>query len=380
MILTAKQEEGLRIAVDRYNHHEPYTTIAGYAGTGKSTLVTFIIAALGLDLDNVAYVAYTGKASLILKEKGCPNATTAHKLLYDSFPRRDGTFYHKPKRPLERPYDLIVVDEISMLPKEMWELLLSHNIPVIALGDPGQLPPIGDDNGVLVHPHVFLEDVMRQAQESEIIRLSMDIRAGKDLVLSHGNEVQVIDKKELVNGMYTWADQIIVGKNVTRHNINYEMRKMLFGVEDSYPVEGDRIICLRNDWNAVTETNDVLVNGLMGTIMHPKTETNFWIGHDIRAGFKVDGGGEYADLMMDYKMFMEHEPSINKDNFRKVPKIGHPHEFDYAYCITAHKSQGSEYPKVLVLEEFLKGNEHTRWLYTAVTRASEKLVLVKDYR
>ena len=380
MILTPKQEAGLRIAVERYKNHEPYTTIAGYAGTGKSTLVTFIIAALGLDLENVAYVAYTGKASLVLQEKGCPNATTAHKLLYNSYPRRDGTFYHKPKRPLDRDYDLIVVDEISMLPADMWDLLLSHNIHVIALGDPGQLPPIGEDNGVLVNPHVFLEDVMRQAQESEIIRLSMDIREGKSLELFKGNEVQVIDKKELVNGMYQWADQIIVGKNVTRHNINYEMRKMLFNIEDNYPVDGDRIICLRNDWNALNFQGDVLVNGLMGTIRNPHTVSNYFLGNHIAAGFDVDGGGSYKELMMDYKMFINHEPSITQDNFRKVPKPFHPHEFDYAYCITAHKSQGSEYKKVLVLEEFLKGNEHTRWLYTAVTRASEKLVLVKDYR
>ena len=106
------------------------------AGTGKSTLVKFIISALDIDPKDVCYVAYTGKASLVLKEKGCPNAMTAHRLLYTSYPRKDGTFYHKPKRPLDQNYKLIVVDEISMLPKEMWDLLLSHHIYVIALGDP----------------------------------------------------------------------------------------------------------------------------------------------------------------------------------------------------------------------------------------------------
>lgn len=82
-------------------------------------------------------MAYTGKASMVLREKGCPNATTAHRLLYRSVPRKDGTFYHIPKRPLDKKYDLIVVDEVSMLPKELWDLLLSHYIHVIALGDPG---------------------------------------------------------------------------------------------------------------------------------------------------------------------------------------------------------------------------------------------------
>lgn len=106
------------------------------AGTGKSTLVKFIVAALGLVDNDVCYIAYTGKAAKVLREKGCPNAMTAHRLLYQSYPRADGTFYHKIRRPLEYPYKLIIVDEISMLPKELWILLLSHNIPVICLGDP----------------------------------------------------------------------------------------------------------------------------------------------------------------------------------------------------------------------------------------------------
>lgn len=206
MILTNKQEEGLKIAVARYKNKEPYTCISGYAGTGKSTLVKFIVSALDIDPDFVCYVAFTGKASLILKEKGCPNAMTAHKLLYQSYPRNDGTFWHKPKRPLDKAYKLIVVDEVSMLPKDMWELLLTHNIHVIALGDPGQLPPIGDDNGVLAAPHIFLDEIVRQAQESEIIRLTMDIREGKPLELYKGKEVQVIDKKDFEDGIYLWAD------------------------------------------------------------------------------------------------------------------------------------------------------------------------------
>lgn len=206
MILTNKQEEGLKIAVARYKNKEPYTCISGYAGTGKSTLVKFIVSALDIDPDLVCYVAFTGKASLILKEKGCPNAMTAHKLLYQSYPRNDGTFWHKPKRPLDKAYKLIVVDEVSMLPKDMWELLLTHHIHVIALGDPGQLPPIGDDNGVLAAPHIFLDEIVRQAQESEIIRLTMDIREGKPLELYKGKEVQVIDKKDFEDGIYLWAD------------------------------------------------------------------------------------------------------------------------------------------------------------------------------
>jgi exodeoxyribonuclease-5 len=94
----------------------------------------------------------------------------------------------------------------------------------------------------------------------------MDIRNGKPLSLFKGNEVQVIDTKDIIGGMYGWADQIIVAKNATRRNINSQMRYMLFDVDNDIPVEGDKIICLRNDWDTVTEAGDVLVNGTIGTI------------------------------------------------------------------------------------------------------------------
>lgn len=384
MILTYKQEEGLKIAIQRYKDRERYTVISGYAGSGKSTLVKFIISALGLYNEDVAYIAYTGKAALVLKEKGCPNATTAHKLLYQSFPRKDGTFYHKPRRPLEYPYKLIIVDEVSMLPKEMWDLLLSHRVHVIALGDPGQLPPIGEDNGILAQPHIFLDEIMRQAQESEIIRLTMDVRAGKSLSLYKGNEVQIIDKKELVSGMFTWADQILVAKNETRRNINQLMRSYLHNIwGDTNPVKGDKIICLRNYWEEPNIVGDVLVNGTIGII---KDIRNSNISHPLLKNTKeIDFTPDYSEIsfdgkLIDNKLLTTGESIINKNNFNMFKMLPKPKEFDYGYAITCHKAQGSEYNKVLVLEEWLKGGDHARWLYTAATRAKEKLVIVKDYK
>lgn len=392
MTLTHKQEQGLKIAVERYRAREPWTCIAGYAGSGKSTLIKFIISALNIYPEDVCYVAYTGKAALVLKEKGCPNAMTAHRLLYQSYPRKDGTFYHKPKRPLDRNYKLIVVDEISMLPKELWELLLSHNIHVIALGDPGQLPPIGDDNGVLASPHIFLDEIMRQAQESEIIRLTMDIRDCKPLSLFKGNEVQVIDKKDIVSGMYTWADQVIVGKNETRRITNQMIRDYLYGVEDdTTPIENDKVICLRNDWDNPSEAGEVMVNGTIGYINNIRYNDNHpWLHPELVVDFLSESSIPdldtapidlyFRNLSIDNKLLTIGEPTVNKTNFMRFPKVFKPKEFDYGYCITCHKSQGSEYGKVLVFEEYLKGGDHARWLYTAATRAKDKLVIVRDYR
>lgn len=393
MNLTRKQEEGLKIAVARYKEGQPWTCIAGYAGTGKSTLVKYIVAALDLDEQNdVCYVAYTGKAANVLKEKGCPNAMTTHRLLYQSVPRNDGTFYHKIKRPLEYRYDLIVVDEISMLPKEMWDLLLSHKIHVICLGDPFQLPPIGEDNGVLANPHIFLDEIMRQEEESEIIRLTMDIREGKTLELFQGKEVQVIDQKDIVGGMYGWADQILVAKNLTRRTINNQMRKMLFGTEDTTPIEGDKVICLRNDWEHPSAAGDIAVNGTIGTLsniryaynnpfLNPRMTADFLPEAYTDADVEVSPYDLYfRDINMDYKLLTTGEETVTKENFKTFPKIWRPQVFDYAYAITTHKAQGSEYDKVLVFEEYLKGGDHARWLYTAATRAKKKLVLVRNFR
>jgi exodeoxyribonuclease-5 len=386
MILTRNQEEGLKTAIARYNNKEAYTCIAGYAGTGKSTLVQFIIDALNIPEERVVYIAYTGKAAQVLRTKGCPNAMTAHRLLYQSFPKKDGTFTHIPIRPLY-PYKIIVVDEVSMLPKHMWELLLSHKIHVLALGDPGQLPPVAaEQHGVLDHPHIFLDEIIRQAQESEIIRLTMDIRAQKPLQLMRGNEVRIVDRDEMLNtGFLAWADQILVGKNDTRFAINNFMREVLMNTDDPHPLVGDRIICLKNNWECINEAGDALVNGLSGTITNlTYTKDNPFMEVTPIADFTpdYDNAKSFLALEMDYKIFMEHEPTINKDNFKRIPKYYQPNQFDYAYAITCHKSQGSEYDKVIVLEEYLKGHskeEHARWLYTAATRAAKKLIIVRNY-
>ena len=129
MELTKKQEEGLKIAVARHKSREKYTVISGYAGTGKSTLVRFIIDALDVDEDKVAYATYTGKAAEVLRKKGNPNAMTLHRLLYDSIPRQGGGFIRIPKKQLD--YSIVVVDEVSMVPKTMVDMLLAHKIYIL---------------------------------------------------------------------------------------------------------------------------------------------------------------------------------------------------------------------------------------------------------
>lgn len=394
MILSKKQEEGLKIAVQRYRDREPWTVISGYAGSGKSTLIKFIIAALGVDpVEDVCYVAFTGKAANVLSQKGCPNAITAHKLLYYAKQLPNGKYMFDPKSRLDHQYKVIVVDEVSMLPKPMWDLLLRHKIYVLATGDPGQLPPIDpeNDNHVLDHPHVFLDEVMRQAQDSEIIRLSMWIREGKPLGAFPCNkeQVQIVNKYEVVDGMYSWADQILCATNAKRTEINDIVRNQKgYGAE---PQIGDKVISLKNHWDWASHQGTwALTNGSIGTISNmdkkvivlPPYITDKRLSV-LYTDINLDDGDKFDSVPIDYTALTTGQPALEprqmflmKKN-KALPVV--PFEFAYAYAITTHKAQGSEWSKVLVFEEWFPNvpEEHKRWLYTAATRASDKLVIVK---
>lgn len=393
MELTVKQEEGLKIALARHFSGQKYTVISGYAGTGKSTLVKFIIEALDVEPRKVAYACYTGKAAEVLRKKGNKNAMTLHRLLYDSFPRAGGGFLRVPKQSLE--YEVVVVDEVSMVPKNMLQMLLKHKVYVIFLGDPFQLPMIDKDqkHDLLDHPHIFLDEIMRQAAESEIIQLTMKIRNSEAIEPMKGEEILVGKKEELVTGHLLWADQIICATNAKRLSINNQMRQ-LYGYE-GLPQSGEKMICLRNYWEDFSDDGElVLVNGMTGTINNPfesfRDAPRYVRMRDhrmptINTEFTSDDGRLFSKVVMD-KYFIEHgEPFLDwRESYalgKLIPRIGDiiPRQFTYGYAITCHKAQGSEWDKVLIIEESFPFDkkEHARWLYTAATRASEKLVLLR---
>lgn len=416
MELTAKQEEALKIAVARYQIGMPYTVIAGYAGSGKSTLVKFIISALNIPDEKVAYVAYTGKAANVLKNKGCPNATTAHKLLYHARQTKSGNYVFTPKKCLEEPYELIVVDEVSMLPQELWFQLLSHGVYVLAMGDPGQLsPPRDETNPVLDNPHIFLDEIMRQAQDSAIIRLSMHIREGKDFRTfpTVSGEVRIIPHKwqfEDENTTLLQASQIICGTNAQRYELNGRIRRLLGRGEAPEPE--DKIIGLKNHWDDISEEGNALTNGAIGSIIpgnhviqtYPKNIAKFKDFRDtdiLWADFITDDGDTFHSLPIDYKCLTTNNPSLtgaqeyqlggyNRTVDKKIEQYGYsanpkliiPYNFNYGYAITCWKSQGSEYPYVLGYDcTWLKKKdpkEYTKYLYTLVTRAEKAVILVGD--
>ena len=395
MTLTNKQQKGLKIAVARFHDHEPWTCISGYAGSGKSTLVSFIVAALDIDPDKVAYCAFTGKAANVLKQKGCPNAITAHKLLYRSKPLPNGSYFHEPRDVLEAPYELIIVDEVSMLPKDLWDLLLTHHVHIIATGDPAQLPPISkdQDNHVLDHPHIFLDEIMRQAQESEIIRLSMHVREGKPLntFQASGAQVRIVTRSDVSPGMLLWGDQIICATNNFRNEINQAIRQ--FEGRGEEPEIGDKVISLSNHWHFFSGNGEPLTNGTIGTItnlkkMHFRLPTSLVDSGSIEILFsdiKTEDGETYNQVPIDYLSLTTGKKALTgSEEYRlsraKKFKVPVPFEYSYAHAITCWKAQGSEWEKVLLYEEAFPrpAAEHQSYLYTGITRSSEKLIVVKN--
>jgi exodeoxyribonuclease-5 len=375
-----------------------------YIVTHNTTLVHSIIEELPVLEKDVCYAAFTGKAAEVLRKKGNQNAMTLHKLLYDFRRLPNGTFKKIPKTSLE--YSLVVVDEVSMVPLSMVLLLLSHKVHVIFLGDPFQIPPIlkNEENHLLEKPHIFLDEIMRQSRDSEIIDLSFRIREGKPISYFKGKEVQVLKKNELNTGMLLWADQILCATNKKRKELNYEVRKLL-GREKEEPQIGDKIICSKNywDWNS-TLNQDPLINGTIGYIQKlsnskinipsfltsgkildiPFYNIDLALDQEEKDKFGDSYFDNFKNLQVDQNYLKTEIKNYDSRTEYKISKFLQKKncsikDFLYGYAITVHRAQGSEWDKVLVFEEAFpfEKEEHLRWLYTACTRSASRLVLIR---
>lgn len=386
-----EQKEMVCIYVDNDEHL--YLT-NDYIVTHNTTLVNYIINALDVDKNKVAYCAFCGKAAEVLRRKGNKNAMTLHKLLYDSFPKPGGGFFRKPKISLE--YNIVVVDEISLAPKSMIDMLLRHKVFCIFIGDNFQLSQINkeDKHDLLDHPHIFLDEIMRQAAESEIIRLTMKIREGKPIAYEKGKEVIVAQKKELTTGMLTWANIILCATNATRHNMNNQMRELL-GYSGDIPQFGEKLVCKRNYWDDINEDGDSLVNGTIGTVdncFESFVRIPSWIKNNRRdlpvvvCNFTPEVGAAFVGVNLDKDFLLKEKPCVDWRVSYQIGKaknkIGDilPRQATWGYALTTHSAQGSEWDNVLVIEESFPFDkkEHARWLYTAATRAASRLVLVRN--
>lgn len=333
----------------------------GYAGTGKTTLARHL--AEHVD-GETAFAAFTGKAALVLRSKGCGEARTIHSLIYrpKEVDSEEPSFVLNEDAPAAAA-SLIVIDECSMVDEELGRDLLSFGKKVLVLGDPAQLPPVkGGGFFTEAEPDVMLTEVHRQAADDPIIRLSMEVREGRRLARGTYGRSKVIGRDEVDTGEVKAADQVLVGLNRTRRAYNRRLRE-LSGYSGDLPQAGEKLVCLRNN-----RTKGLLNGGI----------------------FRVAGAGTIRRGKVRMSVAPEENPSAKPQRVGVIPQFfaggeeeipyslrKESDEFDFGYALTVHKAQGSQWNDVYLFDESYAFREHrARWLYTGITRAAEKLTLV----
>ena len=375
--------------------------LTGYAGTGKTTLIKHTVCdTLGLVPDvSAAFVTPTGKAATVLIKKGIP-ACTVHRLIYQSIIQEQEVTVNgktiktekllfRRRESIGKKIQLIILDEASMVSDDVLADILNFGVKVLLCGDNAQLPPVEGFNTFLRSPDYCLEDIVRQDKDNPIIKLSLLAREGKFIPYgNYGDRAFVLYGRKFTGQrrarLLQRADQIICGLNRTRCRINDEMRAI--NGFSGLPNDGEKLICTLNNWEQFIDENRTfnLVNGIIGTAVQPFYQESEYMGF---MQFKPDFLDELCPdaLPFDTGIFTEGRYRYKHgDYFAKFGEDGEAsgvftlNRFEYGYCISCHKAQGSEFNSVIVFDEsYAFREDSSRWLYTAVTRAKEKLIIVR---
>lgn len=388
------------------NYSKGPFSVDGFAGTGKTTIIGYLASEIkrnnSLHTSRIAFLTFTGKASSVLKTKlsdfnvldeDIDFVGTLHSFLYvpileynKELKIREIVGWKKRDNIISE-YDLVIVDESSMIDMGILQDLIEHGVPVIMFGDSFQLPPVSENNTnwYLYNPDYVLSEIHRQALDNPIIYLSKYVR--ENFYIPKGIFSKTVFKldwkdqntKDLFYNIDHTTDYeninnmcILSAFNKTRESINKVVRKKLGFPEDIPICASEKVICLNND--------RVISNGQLGIVLFEKYKSvyDLW-SLDI----KFDNGIIHQVYCPD--KFFENSKKYNPHDEVKILKRRHPkvsksiNAFTYGYCLTVHKSQGSEFDKVVLFEERLprmNDYEYARWLYTAITRSKEKLFII----
>ena len=375
MIFSPQQDEALK-AVSRWlkDGRTPIFRLFGYAGTGKTTLAKYF--ADNVD-GEVLFAAFTGKAAQVLRARGARNARTIHSLIYR--PRGEeevsneetGKTTVSPMFAINRQSPLaqaalIIIDECSMVDEALGKDLMSFGTPILVLGDPGQLPPISGGGYFTEHePDILLTEIHRQARDNPIIDLAMHVREGREIMHGDYGTAQVIGKNDVDRDMVLAADQVLVGTNRTRRRYNQRLRE-LKGFTQAFPQAGDKLVCLRND------PAKGLLNGSLWQVMTSSKET-------VKPGINLLVRPEDDDMERGSAKIKLLKSAFDDPDLEVPWQTKKRYDdFDFGYALTVHKAQGSQWNSVVLFDESWAFREsRERWLYTAITRAAERLVIVR---
>jgi len=373
MQLSPEQDKALKqVAEWLKKGRSPIFRLFGYAGTGKTTLARYFAETIDSE---VLFAAFTGKAAQVLRAKGASNARTIHSLIYrprgeeETADESTGKTSMTPLFSLNRQSPvaqagLIIVDECSMVDEGLGRDLMSFGTPILVLGDPGQLPPIsGGGFFTEKEPDFLLTEIHRQARDNPIIRLAQEVREGRDIDYGDYGAAQVIHRSDVDQNLVLQADQVLVGTNRTRRRYNQRLRE-LKGFEQPWPQAGDKLVCLRND------PAKGLLNGSLWKVMSASRES-------VKPGINLlvrpeDDDRGVAKIKLLKAQFEDPATEISWQLKKRYD------DFDYGYALTVHKAQGSQWDEVVLFDESFAFREtRERWLYTALTRAAERLTIVR---
>lgn len=369
----------------------------GYAGTGKTTLARHLAESVRSPL----FAAFTGKAASVLRDKGCPGASTLHSLLYnvrdrdksrlnelknilDAMDRRHPDWaetsaeFALEQDKIRRPWfhvnpdsnlksaDLLVVDEVSMVDERIGKDILSFNKKVLVLGDPAQLPPVrGGGFFTEARPDVLLTEIHRQALDNPILQWATLARTGETIPYGDLGLAKKLRRDAVTDEWLASAGQVLCGKNETRRDLNKRIRKTL-GRTSTLPVNKDVLVMLMNE-HKLGVLNGTVCSAYCDAEPDPSDPARFY----VTVKYPTENGRArlLTGLAFDSGPFLGKECAPG----RNVLQV------DFGYALTVHKAQGSQWPGVVVYDDGFGKREpdvRRRWLYTAITRAEKQLYIV----
>lgn len=367
-----------------------YIVCAGYAGTGKTTIMGQVLSSLNKMGLRIACGTYTGKAAQVLRSKIMEYRKeycgTIHGMIYRPKTDKDGKLLGFVRRS-KLACDVIIIDECSMLNKEIYNDLIKYRIPIIFIGDDAQLPPVGGETfNIFENTEVKLTEIHRQAELSPIIKMSMRVRNGEEIKMgvfgsccARMNWEDDRAQKALYKYDLVKDNMVLCGMNKTRVILNQLIRDTL-GFKREIPEIKERLVCLQNNHSLN------VMNGCLGIVKSIKLfkkyaytiklkfdfckfETDHFVYKD---GFNQINQSEYFDFLQTSKAKIEND----KNHYAKLDLM------DYGYALSVHKAQGSEFENVIMINErsyYQSDSDYQHWLYTGITRASKRLLIIDDF-
>lgn len=411
----------------------------GYAGTGKTSVVGAVVKAMRSLARKTLILAPTGRAAKVAAAMAHDRASTIHKRIFrgNSTDPANTTFFLAENRD---PYATFIVDEASLItdsPHFQTSLLqqLSRHVysapgsAMILVGDTAQLPPVGQSESLAMNPERLrqiglnpirfsLDKPVRQAADSGILHNATLVRQALladlprerfSLMLSGFPDIVAISSQELADSLSdSWGlvgqeeTLIITRSNKRANNFNRAIRNMVM-YADSPLQQGDRIVISKNDyyWSKINKLKNFIANGETAEVTwvgrNEKTYGRWFTDVELRLpevetpvaakimlrSLVTDGANIPREEMERFYTLVlaEAEGEIS----HKLKAVAESPFYNalqakYAYCVTCHKAQGGQWRHVYIdmgaIPPDAVGPDFYRWLYTSITRATEKVFLI----